>query len=135
MTVPDNSLGRLQSNLAHLETHIRVCERLAHWSDVSDISTHVKLVVQFADVRILALGVLNNPRGKYSVNPNARRFLHPPGIEAIEGASETEDIVSPPQSPQTVRTSLDSQHSTAPSIRSSAPDPDGELNLRCAYLA
>jgi len=53
---------KLQSNLAHLETHIR-------------------LVVQLADVRILALGVLNNPRGGFTVNRNARAFLHPPGIE------------------------------------------------------
>ncbi|KAI9513263.1 hypothetical protein F5148DRAFT_286601 [Russula earlei] len=55
---------KLQSNLAHLETHIR-------------------LVVQLADVRILALGVLNNPRGVFTVNRNARAFLHPPGIEMI----------------------------------------------------
>ncbi|KAH9977651.1 hypothetical protein BGW80DRAFT_767176 [Lactifluus volemus] len=53
---------KLQSNLAHLETHIR-------------------LVVQLADVRILALGVLNNPRGAFTINHNARAFLHPPGIE------------------------------------------------------
>jgi len=32
-------------------------------------------------VRILALGVLNNPRGAFTVNRNARAFLHPPGIE------------------------------------------------------
>jgi len=60
---------KLQSNLAHLETHIR-------------------LVVQLADVRILALGVLNNPRGAFTVNRNARAFLHPPGIEM---ASEKAD--------------------------------------------
>ncbi|KAN0132568.1 hypothetical protein V8E53_009584 [Lactarius tabidus] len=53
---------KLQSNLAHLETHIR-------------------LVVQLTDVRILALGVLNNPRGTFTVNKNARAFLHPPGVE------------------------------------------------------
>ncbi|KAI0303953.1 hypothetical protein BC826DRAFT_980589 [Russula brevipes] len=53
---------KLQSNLAHLETHIR-------------------LVVQLADVRILALGVLNNPRGAFTINRNARAFLHPPGTE------------------------------------------------------
>ncbi|TFY71988.1 hypothetical protein EVG20_g1027 [Dentipellis fragilis] len=55
---------KLQSNLAHLETHIR-------------------LVVQFADVRIIALGVLNTPERYLSVNTNARAFLHPPGIERI----------------------------------------------------
>jgi hypothetical protein len=35
-------------------------------------------------VRILALGVLNNPRGAFTINHNARAFLHPPGIEIAE---------------------------------------------------
>ncbi|KAI0276300.1 hypothetical protein BGY98DRAFT_986287 [Russula aff. rugulosa BPL654] len=53
---------KVQNNLAHLETHIR-------------------LVVQLTDVRILALGTLNNPRGAFTVNENARAFLHPSDIE------------------------------------------------------
>ncbi len=32
-------------------------------------------------MRILALGTLNNPRGAFTVNRNARAFLHPPDIE------------------------------------------------------
>ncbi|KAK0230639.1 hypothetical protein IW262DRAFT_1339509 [Armillaria fumosa] len=56
---------KLQSNLAHLETRIR-------------------LVVTLADVRILAFGTLNRPRSTLMVNPNAHIFLHPPGIEADE---------------------------------------------------
>jgi hypothetical protein len=32
-------------------------------------------------VRILALGTLNNPRGAFTVNENARAFLHPADIE------------------------------------------------------
>ncbi|KAI0321388.1 hypothetical protein OF83DRAFT_1161811 [Amylostereum chailletii] len=52
---------KIQSNLAHLETHIR-------------------LVVQLADVRVIALGVLNIPRGTFTINKNARAFLHPPGL-------------------------------------------------------
>ncbi|KAK0190804.1 hypothetical protein F5146DRAFT_1103070 [Armillaria mellea] len=56
---------RLQSNLAHLETRIR-------------------LVVTLADVRILAFGTLNRPRSTLMVNPNAHIFLHPPGIEVDE---------------------------------------------------
>ncbi|KAI0268124.1 hypothetical protein BC834DRAFT_867974 [Gloeopeniophorella convolvens] len=66
---------KLQSNLAHLETHIR-------------------LVVQFADVRILALGVLNNPRGAFTVNKNARAFLHPPGIERPSDKKDTAENAS-----------------------------------------
>ncbi|PFH51290.1 hypothetical protein AMATHDRAFT_75022 [Amanita thiersii Skay4041] len=52
---------KLQTGLGHLETQIRV-------------------VVQLADVRILAFGTLSK-RTRLSVNPNAHGFLHPPGIE------------------------------------------------------
>ncbi|KAF8969430.1 hypothetical protein BDZ97DRAFT_243762 [Flammula alnicola] len=54
---------KLQNNLAHLETRIR-------------------LVVELADVRILAFGTLTKPRTNFSVNPNAHMFLNPPGIIA-----------------------------------------------------
>jgi hypothetical protein len=40
----------------------------------------MQLVVEFADVRILAFGVLNKARTMF-LNPNAHAFLHPPGIE------------------------------------------------------
>ncbi|KAJ3484105.1 hypothetical protein NLI96_g5852 [Meripilus lineatus] len=62
---------KLQSNLAHLETHIR-------------------LVVEFADVRIIALGVLHKPRSSFILNRNARIFLHPPGVEKDESEREAE---------------------------------------------
>ncbi|PIL37342.1 hypothetical protein GSI_01035 [Ganoderma sinense ZZ0214-1] len=52
---------KLQNNLAHLPTHIR-------------------LVIEFRDVRIIALGVLSKPRSSFSVNQNARILLHPPGM-------------------------------------------------------
>lgn len=41
-------------------------------------------MVQLADVRILALGVLNRPRSTLTVNPNAHTFLHPPGIDDLQ---------------------------------------------------
>ncbi|KAI0082367.1 hypothetical protein K474DRAFT_1702890 [Panus rudis PR-1116 ss-1] len=64
---------KLQNNLAHLETHIR-------------------LVIQFTDVRIIALGVLHKPRGSFSINHNARILLHPPGIEKLS-ADDDSDLV------------------------------------------
>lgn len=43
--------------------------------------THgTQLVVQFADIRILAFGVLNRA-GTMLLNTNSHAFLHPPGIE------------------------------------------------------
>ncbi|KZV69876.1 hypothetical protein PENSPDRAFT_632492 [Peniophora sp. CONT] len=65
---------KVNSNLAHLETRIR-------------------LVVELADVRILAFGVLNRPRGRFTINDNARVFLHPPGIER-EGLFTASDEVA-----------------------------------------
>lgn len=42
-------------------------------------------------MRILAFGVLNRPRGKYTINDNARIFLHPPGIEREGLVTSTDD--------------------------------------------
>ncbi|KAF8914200.1 hypothetical protein CPB84DRAFT_1840934 [Gymnopilus junonius] len=54
-------IHRLQNNLSHLETRIR-------------------LVLELSDVRILAFGVLVKPRSDFNVNPNAHLLLNPPGI-------------------------------------------------------
>lgn len=53
-------------------------------SDMSSVLIVPQLVVELADVRIIALGVLNKPRGSTTVNTNARTFLHPPGIEKVD---------------------------------------------------
>lgn len=39
-----------------------------------------QLVIELADVRILALGTITKPRSNFSINPNAHLFLNPPGI-------------------------------------------------------
>jgi hypothetical protein len=46
-------------------------------------------------MRILALGVLNNPRGAFTVNRNARALLHPPGIEMTPEKGADEGSSSP----------------------------------------
>ncbi|KAG6821510.1 hypothetical protein H0H93_000019 [Arthromyces matolae] len=55
-----------------------------------------KLVVTFADVRILAVGTLNRPRSTFTFNPNAHMFLHPPGIGpgCLNEASERYSVSS-----------------------------------------
>jgi hypothetical protein len=45
----------------------------------------VQLVVELADVRILAFGTLGRPRSTVMINPNAHILLHPPGIESVGG--------------------------------------------------
>lgn len=41
----------------------------------------MQVIVEFADVRILAIGVLNKPRTSFGVNHLAKTLLHPPGID------------------------------------------------------
>ncbi|KAN0097557.1 hypothetical protein V8E55_002003 [Tylopilus felleus] len=53
---------KLQSNLANLPTQLRV-------------------VLQLMDVRIIVLGAVNRPRTPLTVNRNAHAFLYPPGLE------------------------------------------------------
>ncbi|KAF8195624.1 hypothetical protein K438DRAFT_1826239 [Mycena galopus ATCC 62051] len=60
---------RLQQNMLHLEMRVR-------------------LIVQFADVRVLALGTLRRP-SPLAVNSNASVLLHPPGIHPESVATTT----------------------------------------------
>ncbi|KAG6817860.1 hypothetical protein H0H87_001692 [Tephrocybe sp. NHM501043] len=68
---------KLQSNLTHLETRIR-------------------LVIDFMDVRILAFGTLNRPRSNLTFNPNAHILLHPPGVGpgCLDEASQRHSVFS-----------------------------------------
>ncbi|KAL0067664.1 hypothetical protein AAF712_005379 [Marasmius tenuissimus] len=51
-------------------------------NDLIDMETRIRLVVQLADARIIAFGVLNRTlRRTLTMNPNAQIFLHPPGAE------------------------------------------------------
>ncbi|KAL1735886.1 hypothetical protein EV714DRAFT_267431 [Schizophyllum commune] len=74
---------KLQSNLMHLATRVRV-------------------LVELADVRIVVLGCLNKPRSGLTVNVNAHDLLHPPGIDCSE----------PLLLPSMKRNSVSSQYST-----------------------
>ncbi|KAI0068569.1 hypothetical protein BV25DRAFT_1817434 [Artomyces pyxidatus] len=87
---------KLQSNLHHLDTRVR-------------------LVVQLADIRIIALGVLNNPRGAFTVNKNARTFLHPPGIE------NTSDAIHEGQSIRSTHSDDSGESSSSGGAFNSAP--------------
>lgn len=73
-----DNFTRVQTDLLHLETRIRV-SRSFHCSQGVKIKS-AKVVVQLADVRILALGVQHKPRKSFQTNPNAGLLLHPPNI-------------------------------------------------------
>jgi hypothetical protein len=57
-----------------------IFDELKAQSDLVHLETRVRVVVELADVRILAFGTLSK-RTPLSYNANAHAFLHPPGIE------------------------------------------------------
>ncbi|KAI0692261.1 hypothetical protein BC835DRAFT_1416653 [Cytidiella melzeri] len=72
--------NELQSASRNFEPVV-IFDDLKLQNNLDHLPTRVRLVVELIDIRIIALGVLNKPRGPTSVNSNARLFLHPPGIE------------------------------------------------------
>ncbi|KDR83975.1 hypothetical protein GALMADRAFT_55191 [Galerina marginata CBS 339.88] len=88
---------KLQSNLPHLETRIR-------------------LVLDLADVRILAFGTLAKPRSDFNVNPNAHLFLNPPGIAPDRPANVLSKLASKNNS-----SSLVDDHGVYPMSTSTVP--------------
>jgi len=56
-----------------------IFEAMKEQNNLSHLETRIRVVAEFADVRILAFGVLNQPKTIF-INPNAHVLLHPPGI-------------------------------------------------------
>ncbi|KAH9948409.1 hypothetical protein B0H21DRAFT_847298 [Amylocystis lapponica] len=83
-----NQLDGASRNLSPL----LIFEQLKLQNNLSHLVTRIRVLVEFADVRIIALGVLNKPRTAFTVNNNARALLHPPFIEKPDNLdAETED--------------------------------------------
>ncbi|OAX44035.1 hypothetical protein K503DRAFT_579751 [Rhizopogon vinicolor AM-OR11-026] len=53
-------------------------------NNLSHLPATIRVVATFSDVRVLAIGVLHTPRSSLTVNRNARAFIQPPGIAAID---------------------------------------------------
>ncbi|KAJ6515630.1 hypothetical protein C8R45DRAFT_957157 [Mycena sanguinolenta] len=60
-------------NVVHIHDDLRLQQNMLH------LEMRARFVVQFADVRVLALGTLKRP-SPLTVNSNANALLHPPGI-------------------------------------------------------
>ncbi|TFK99171.1 hypothetical protein BDV98DRAFT_595193 [Pterulicium gracile] len=58
-----------------------IFEGLKHQNNLAHLPTRIRVIVELADVRILAFGTTNNPSGSFTLNPIARDFVHPPGLE------------------------------------------------------
>jgi len=74
-----------------------------------------QLVVELADVRILALGTITKPRSNFSINPNAHHFLNPPGIAGGRHPNAFTSFASP------APYSLVDDHGVYPNASSSIP--------------
>ncbi|GJJ07166.1 hypothetical protein Clacol_001366 [Clathrus columnatus] len=67
-------------------------------NDLVHLDTLVRVLVQFADVRILAFGVQHKPRKSFQINPNAAALLRgPPAFESelIHPEADLSPAVSP----------------------------------------
>ncbi|KAJ7180344.1 hypothetical protein C8R43DRAFT_1084281 [Mycena crocata] len=75
----NGSANLLEASSRHFNPLI-ILDDMRLQQNMHQLDMRARLVVQFADVRILALGTLNRPRSSLTVNPNAKAFLHPPGL-------------------------------------------------------
>ncbi|PPQ64614.1 hypothetical protein CVT24_008351 [Panaeolus cyanescens] len=57
-----------------------IFNQLKTQSNLSHLDTRMRVVVDIADVQILAFGTLGKPRNHHAVNSNAHLFLNPPGV-------------------------------------------------------
>ncbi|OCH95999.1 hypothetical protein OBBRIDRAFT_809530 [Obba rivulosa] len=85
---------------------ITIFNEIKFQDGLAELPTCIRRVVEFADVRIIALGVLHKPRSRLSVNDNARTFLHPPGMRREGEASQNGD----PHSMNASQVSFDHMH-------------------------
>ncbi|PCH40867.1 hypothetical protein WOLCODRAFT_71219 [Wolfiporia cocos MD-104 SS10] len=69
---------------------LAIFEDLRMQNDLLNLQPCIKVVVEFPDVRILAIGVLHKPRTSFRTNPHARILLHPPGVDKAKAVVATD---------------------------------------------
>ncbi|TFY58359.1 hypothetical protein EVJ58_g6467 [Rhodofomes roseus] len=78
---------------------LAIFEQMRIQNDLMQFQPRIRVVVEFPDVRILAIGVLNKPRTAFGVNHLAKALLHPPGMDGDTAAKLTNlDISSSDES-------------------------------------
>ncbi|KZS97494.1 hypothetical protein SISNIDRAFT_449005 [Sistotremastrum niveocremeum HHB9708] len=102
---------------------LTIFNELKFQANLMHLRTSVRIVVQFADVRILALGVLHKPRGSFTINSNAKAFLQPPGI-----TSSTTSYSTNPQPPRVPMSRYDTNGSTLSDISDYSDSPNPKNN-------
>lgn len=101
-------------------TPMQIYDQLKMQSNLLHLATRIRVLVEFADVRILAIGVLNDGSvAPMFINRTARPLLHPPGVEIPSSAIPDTDLEA--------TVSLD--------VRSSSPQSIGDINQVYRRLA
>ncbi|KIJ56952.1 hypothetical protein M422DRAFT_773686 [Sphaerobolus stellatus SS14] len=66
-------------------------------NDLLQLDTHIRVVLQLTDVRILALGVQHQPRKSFQINLNATHLLHPPSsLQRLRYPTPSDSFVNYP---------------------------------------
>ncbi|KZT71451.1 hypothetical protein DAEQUDRAFT_723958 [Daedalea quercina L-15889] len=60
---------------------LTIFEQMRIQNDLMQFQPRIRVVVEFADARVLAIGVLSKPRTSFGVNHLAKALLHPSGID------------------------------------------------------
>ncbi|KAK2466051.1 hypothetical protein APHAL10511_001693 [Amanita phalloides] len=70
---------------------LTIFDEIKHQTNLAHLATRVRVVLELADVRIVAFGC-QSYASPLTSNPNARAFLHPPGIGNSGGAAPQQNI-------------------------------------------
>ncbi|KAG9017966.1 hypothetical protein FRB90_012852 [Tulasnella sp. 427] len=92
--------GHLNVTAAYSRSYepFAVFEELKAQSDLGHLPTQVRVLLELADIRILALGALHHPKSFYA-NNYAKMLLHPPGVEKPFSSSSEVDLPEPEPGP------------------------------------
>ncbi|KZT05668.1 uncharacterized protein LAESUDRAFT_655602 [Laetiporus sulphureus 93-53] len=77
---------------------LHVFEEMRFQNDLLHLQPSIRVLCEFTDVRMLAIGVLHTPRASFGLNNNARALLHPPGIEKDAAVDPDSDSSSQSES-------------------------------------
>lgn len=95
VTLNRNGTANQLESASHGYNPLTIFEEVRLQNDLLHLPPSIRVLVQFADVRILAIGVLNKPRSTFGVNANARALLHPPGIDKDDAPAPSDEDESP----------------------------------------
>ncbi|KAI0940142.1 hypothetical protein AcW1_004946 [Taiwanofungus camphoratus] len=77
-----NGTANLLEGVSRGYNPLTIFEQMRLQNNLIQFQPSIRVLVEFADVRVLAIGVLDT--NQFFANSNAQAILHPPGIEKVE---------------------------------------------------